>query len=109
MQAAQLDVCEELHVTRLDLSACGGLAGGRWRARGLGPPDDSTNPTWGAVGASLEVQLAVTDLVWFLARLDGYVPLLRPSVDVLDTAGATHTTRASPAAGALGLGARLVF
>lgn len=110
LDAGQLDVCEELRFTRLDLSACGGVAGGRWRTGDLGATGSSVRRAWGAAGASLEGQVALTDGLWAMARLDGYVSLVRPSLDVVDPQGSERqTTRASPLGGALGLGARLVF
>ncbi len=106
--AAQLAGCLPLSEAGT-FGACAGLAAGYWSARGRGFDTDlGTNLPWVAATAGPELTLPISEGAALLGRVEAFLPVVRPALEVRDLSGAIVEERSAPAAGmAASLGLRV--
>lgn len=98
----RFDGCFARPVDAVSLVGCGGVAAGRWIGNGKDYDlNQSSSLPWLAAVARFEGQVRVGDGKFVVFALDGFIPLLRPRLDV---EGADRRVVASKEAPAAGLG-----
>ena len=103
LAAGRFDGCFVRPVDTVSLVGCGGVAAGRWIAAGSGyDVNQSPSLPWMAAVARVEGRLRVGEGTHVVFAVDGYVPLLRPGLDVRGQDGQVVASTEAPAAG-LGL------
>lgn len=100
LAAGRFDGCFVRPVDTVSLVGCGGFAAGRWMTSGTGyDVNQSPSLPWMAAVARLEGRLEVGEDKYVVLALDGFIPLLRPRLDVEDGSGRVVASAETPAAG----------
>ena len=109
--AGDVEGCYHAASDRRRLRACGGVSAGRWSADGSQfLVDRSASVPWIAAKAGFDLGVQLTAGLWFHARATAVLPVVRPSLDVRDTAGNVVASRGPAVVGAaVGTGLTLAF
>ena len=100
LAAGRFDGCFVRPVDAVSLVGCGGVVTGRWIAAGSGyDVNQSSSLPWMAAVARAEGRLRVGEGIHVVFAVDGYVPLLRPVLDVRGRDGKVVASDEAPAAG----------
>lgn len=98
--AARVSPCLVQPIDELSVAGCAGLAAGRWVARGedFDVNHASTLP-WVAAVATGEGRLRLGELTSLRFTVEGFVPFVRPSLDVEDGSGRVVASKQAATAG----------
>ena len=98
--AARVSPCLVQPIDELSVAGCAGLVAGRWVARGeeFDVNHASTLP-WAAVVATGEGRLRLGELTSLRFTVEGFVPFVRPSLDVEDGSGRVVASKQAATAG----------
>lgn len=100
--AGAAHACAGTPLDRLRVSGCAGLGVGAYSARGLGFESmRETTREWMGVGVAAEVAFRLLGDLALRLRPELLVPLVRPSLEVVDPAGVPLADLTAPAVGAL--------
>lgn len=109
--AARVDVCPAFFFGQTRLRACAGVAGGRLAITGAGySPSYAPSAPWVAPILRVDLRLPLASWIGVVIGVDGFVPVMRARLDVVDEAGnVTASELLSPAGAAFGFGPEVLF
>ncbi len=111
MAAARGEACARKPMGRWTGFGCAGLMAGRWVARGVNYQENYAPAlAWLAASMRIEARYEVGYATAVAISVDGFLPLVRPQLQVLGTDGTVAASLQAPAAGwGLGVGPVLTF
>jgi hypothetical protein len=109
--AGRLDACAALRAGAARLRGCVGAAAGAVSAEGTGYPDSySTTAAWIGPAVRFDGRWSFGSVFGLVLSLDGFIPGVKPRLDVLAPDGSVSESRTFPLAGVvLGLGPSISF
>jgi hypothetical protein len=108
--AGGLSACFARRTSGLRLRGCAGAAVGAVRAEGSDFSPVAKSGIWAAVGLGVDARWALGERLGLVGSIEGYLPVVRPRIEVVGSDQKLLSARSLPSAGAaFGLGPSVLF